>query len=96
MSAVRSVLHLLEGVQTASGTLGGHCISNLWLTKSGKFLEQWDEKEKNEAKAAFTSKQHAGVTHAQDGEDGDLSESDASEDETVCRAHLSHSHPPSD
>ena len=75
------MLHLLEDVQTASGTLGDHCIGNLWLTKSGQFFEHWATADKNKAKKQFL--QRAGVI------DDDGSESDASDDETVCPARQS-------
>ena len=76
------VLHLLEDVQKASGTLEGHCIGNLWLITSGKFFEHWAAADKNKAKKTFL--QRAGVI------DDDGSESDASDDdEKVCPARVS-------
>ena len=77
----QSALTLLENVQAVSGNLGGRCVNIMWLTKPGKFFEHWTAAEKNEAKRTF--QQLAGVI------DEDDSESDASDDETVCPARLS-------
>ena len=75
------MLTLLENVQDVSGNLVGRYVNIMWLTKSGKFFEHWTAAEKNEAKRTF--QQRAGVM------DEDDSESDATDDETVCPARLS-------